>query len=79
MDARCIHLVSQEVHTGFQEIALGPIGMNTVLLQTTENLFQTNKVLLVILSGDDDVINLTCYAIDALQDRVHGPLEKGGS
>ncbi len=79
VNAFSVHPVPQEVHAVFQEFALSPVYVHTVPQEVFQGFVEMLQVLLVILSSEDDVINVAGGTLDSLENSVHGSLENGWS
>ncbi len=62
-----------------QEFALSPVYVHTVTQEAFQGFLEMLQVLLVILSSEDDVINVAGGALDSLENSVHSSLENGWS
>ena len=70
-----VHMVAQELQGGDTKNTLGSIELDAVVLEADEDLAEVAQMLVLVLAGNQNVVQVSVAAGETTQDLVNEPLE----
>ena len=75
MDALLVHLMTKKLKGGFTQDTLGCVDLDTMVLQAAEDFTEVVEVLIQVLAGNQDVVQVRVAEWKATKNLVHEALE----